>query len=296
MHRKHRAPPRQADPESVRLSGEEQKSVTHGEFWIPEAERTVYRHAMQALDEAGVPFIISGLYAIYEYTGIYRKTKDLDLFVEPRHLLDAARALRAEGFSLHLEETHWLAKAFRNGKQIDLIFGMGNGIALIDHEWYQHSRGGILAGRPVRVSPPEDLIWHRLYVSERHRHDMSDVVHLILCSADEIDWKRLLTRVNDHWRLLLAQIHVFDFVYPGYRARVPSWVRDELSQRSLAESSEPADPGVCQGTLISRFSFSIDVNEWGLRDLRKEAIIATRALPIIQEIVASDVWDRQPDC
>jgi hypothetical protein len=293
---KNSAMPRRPDPDSVRLSGEEQKSVTHGEFWIPEAERNVYRHCMAALERAGVPFIISGLYAIYEYTGIYRQTKDLDLFIEPRHLIAAARTLKADGFELHLEETHWLAKAFQNGKQIDLIFGMGNGIALIDHEWYEHSRPGILAGMSVRVAPPEDLIWHRLYVSERHRHDMSDVVHLILCSGPGIDWKRLLARVNEHWRLLLAQIHVFDFVYPGHRARVPRWVRDELSARALQESGNEGDPEVCQGTLISRFSFSIDVNEWGLRDLRKQAIIATRQLPVVQEITASDVWDAQPEC
>lgn len=282
-------------PESVRLSGEEKRSVTHGEFWIPDAERAVYRRAMETLSRNGVPFIISGLYAIYEYTGIYRETKDLDLFIEPRHLIAAARALKHEGFALHLEQTHWLAKAFHRGKPIDLIFGMGNGIALIDQEWYDHSRSSILAGLAVRVAPPEDLIWHRLYVSERHRYDMSDVVHLIVCRGDEIDWKRLLARVGTHWRLLLAQIHVFDFVYPGHRSRIPHWVRDELSQLALQESEIQADPGLCQGTLISRFSFSIDVNEWGLRDLRAEAVAAIRELPIIQEIVSSDVWDAQPD-
>jgi hypothetical protein len=50
---------------------------------------------------------------------------------------------------------------------------------------------------------------------------------------------------------------------------------------------------VCQGTLISRFSYNLDVNEWGFRDLRKEATIATRQLPVIGEITASDVWDEK---
>jgi hypothetical protein len=289
-----RARPQQPDPDSIRLTGEEKRSVTHGEFWIPETERTVYQTAMRELNRAGVRFIISGLYAIYEYTGIYRETKDLDLFLEPRHLIQAARVLSDAGFSLRLEQPHWLAKAFLGEKQIDLIFGMGNGIALIDHEWYLHSRPGILAGTPVRVAPPEDLIWHRLYVSERHRYDMSDVVHLIVCRGHELDWKRLLARVNQHWRLLLAQIHVFDFVYPGHRSRVPIWVRDELSRCAIEEAELDGDPKLCQGTLISRFSFSIDVNEWAMRDLRAEAIHATRELPIIQEIATSDVWDSAP--
>src|SRR5690606_25759272 len=106
-----------------------------------------------------------------------------------------------------------------------------------------------------------------------------------------LDWDRLLRRLNAHWRLLLAHIHLFDFVYPGHRARVPREVRESLNRLALADTDEAGDPEVCQGTLISRFSFSIDVNEWGFRDLRKEATIATRELPIIQEIVNSDVWD-----
>ena len=38
--------------------------------------------------------IVAGAYAIYEHTGIYRKTKDLDLFFEPSSVVAAARALR----------------------------------------------------------------------------------------------------------------------------------------------------------------------------------------------------------
>jgi hypothetical protein len=277
------------DPKLASLSGEERKSVTHGEFWIPEREREVYRIAMSALERAGVPFIVSGLYAIYEYTGIYRQTKDLDLFFEPGRVIEAARVLKSEGFELHLEESHWLAKAMHGDKQIDLIYGMGNGVALIDADWYRHSRPGILAGMPVRVSPPEDLIWHRLFVSERHRFDMSDVLHLILCRGDELDWDRLIERVHEHWRLLLAQIHFFDYAYPGHRGRVPQRVRDTLTQRA-AEETPTDDRTICNGTLISRFSFSIDVNEWGFRNLREEAVAASKMLPVIQEIAASDVW------
>ena len=277
--------------EPAGLSGEEQRSITHGEFWIPENERVVYRKALRALNRAGVPYIVSGLYAIYEYTGIYRKTKDLDLFFEPSVLVDAARVLRDEGFTTYLEQSHWLAKARMEGQQIDLIYGMGNGLALIDAAWHKHSRAGILAGEPIRVAPPEDLIMHRIFVSERHRSDMADILHLILCRGDELDWKRLLDRIHAHWRLFLAQVHLFDYVYPGHRTRIPRWVREELLRRADEEIAEVGDPDVCAGTLISRFSFSIDVNEWGFRDLRHESTAAARNLPIIREIAMSDVWE-----
>jgi len=280
-------------PETAGLSREERKSLTHGEFWIPEAEREVYRHGLETLNRAGIPYVVSGLYALYEYTGIYRQTKDLDLFVEPKHVVEAARALRRAGFSTFLEQAHWIAKAMWGTVQIDLIFGTGNGLSFVDSQWFQYSRPGILAGAQVRVAPPEDLLWHRLFVSERHRSDVSDILHLILCRGDELDWERLLSRVDAHWRLLLAQVHLYDFVYPGHRPRIPHWVRRRLYDLADEEINDVGDPEICQGTLISRFSYNIDVKEWGFRDLRKEATVATRQLPIVREITAADVWEEK---
>jgi hypothetical protein len=280
-------------PDMADLSTDELKSLTHGEFWIPEAEREVYKKAMRALHAAGVPFIVSGLYAIYEYTGIYRETKDLDLFFQPEHVLPAAETLRAEGFSLHLTQPHWLAKAKIDGKLIDLIFGMGNGLAMLDEAWYRHSRPGILAATPVRVAPPEELIWHRLFVSERHRWDMADIVHLILLRGSRLDWQRLLARVGEHWRLLLVQLHLFDYVYPGHRSRIPQWVREALYDRAYEQMQPADDPRLFGGTLISRFSFAIDVNEWGFRDIRREMVAAACTSPIVREIAASGVWEKE---
>ena len=284
---------RTATPEMQALSREEQKSRTHGEFWIPEDERVIYQQALRTLNATGLPYVVSGLYAIYEYTGIYRKTKDLDLFLEPTHVVAAATALKEAGFEVRLEQSHWIAKALKDHKQVDLIFGMGNGLAFIDAAWYDHSRAGILAGVPIRMSPPEDLIWHRLFVAERHRSDVADILHLILCRGREMDWQRLLDRVQAHWRLLLGQIHLYDFVYPGHRDRVPLWVRRKLYALADAEIEAAGDPAICQGTLISRFSYNIDVNEWGFRDLRKEATVLTRQLPIIEEITHADLWADQ---
>jgi hypothetical protein len=284
---------RQSTPEMQALSREEQKSITHGEFWIPEDERVVYQRALRKLNSTGIPYVVSGLYAIYEYTGIYRKTKDLDLFVEPRYVVSAAAALQEDGYEVRLEQSHWIAKAMMDHKQVDLIFGMGNGLAFIDAAWYEHSRAGILAGVQIRISPPEDLIWHRLFVGERHRSDVADVLHLILCRGDELDWQRLLDRVNAHWRLLLGQIHLYDFVYPGHRHRVPRWVRRKLYDLAESGIEENLDPAICQGTLISKFSYNIDVNEWGFRDMRREATVQTRQLPIVDEITRADLWAHQ---
>jgi hypothetical protein len=278
------------------LTPEERKSLTHGDFWIPEEERDVYRRALAAVNAARVPYVIAGAYAIYEHAGIYRKTKDLDLFFEPKSVPAAAAALRDVGFVTRLEDHHWLAKATIGECFVDLIYGMGNGIARIDEAWMRHSKPGILAATPVRVAPAEELIWHRLFINERHRHDMSDVVHLILSLGDTLDWPRLVDRTGENWPLLLAQILTFYYVYPGYRANVPSWVYDMLLERARNEPpSTEASLDFTRGPLISRFSFSIDVREWGFEDPSVALIRAARREPDIQAIVDAAVWDERAE-
>jgi hypothetical protein len=279
-----------------RLTADERRSLTHGDFWIPDDERQVYKRALEALNDANVPYVVAGAYAIYEHTGIYRKTKDLDLFFEPSAVLAAARALRGVGFVTRLEDQHWLAKATSADFFVDLIFGMGNGIALIDHAWVEHSHEGILAGTPVRIAPPEELVWHRLFISERHRHDVADILHLLLCLGDTFDWRRLVDRVGPNWPLLLAQLTTFSYVYPGYRSNVPSWVYDQLFAKAQAEvRQDDEDVDLTRGTLISRFSFTIDVREWGFYDPRNDLVRLARTRPEVLEIVASDVWDERAD-
>lgn len=279
-----------------RLTPEERKSLTHGDFWIPDEERAVYKRALEALTAAGVPFVVAGAYAIYEHTGIYRKTKDLDLFFEPSVVVPAARALRDAGFVTRLEDAHWLAKATSGEYFVDVIYGMGNGVALIDGDWFSHSRQGMLAAMPVQIAPPEELIWHRLFISERHRHDIADVLHLILCLGDTFDWERLVARVGPHWPLLLAQLLAFSYVYPGYRSNVPAWVYEQLLDRAKADISGDAETvDLTRGPLISRFSFTIDVREWGFADPRSELVREARNKPEIRAIVEADVWDERSE-
>jgi hypothetical protein len=284
-------------PRMRNLSTEERKSVTHGEFWIPEAEREIYKRALAALNEAGVPYVVAGAYAIYEHTGIYRQTKDLDLFCEPQAVVPAMEALKQAVFRTRLEQGHWLAKALDDPYFVDVIYGMGNGLALIDGDWYAHSRPAILAATPVRVAPPEELIWHRLFINERHRHDMADIAHLILTRGHLMDWDRLLAKTAEHWPLLLSQVQMFRYVYPGYRDQIPVHVVKELLERAERDALVPAakdrEHDTTRGTLISRFSFAIDVDEWGFRDLREEYIRQMERHPDIQAIVGSDVFDER---
>lgn len=276
------------------LSRQEEKSVTHSDFWIPEEERESYKRALTALNAAGVPYVAAGAYAIYAHTGIYRETKDLDLFTEPRHVVEAMRALKSAGFRARLEQPHWLSKALDGELFVDIIYGMGNGLASIDADWYRYSRPAILAAVPVRMAPAEELLWHRLFISERHRQDMADIVHLIVSVGRSMNWERLLERTGEHWPLLLGQLQMFNYVYPEMSGGVPAWLMSELLDRARVDAARPrTEERVTRGPFVSRFSFTIDVNEWGFRDLCADSVRAREAQPIIRELAASDVWDER---
>ena len=47
---------------------------------------------------------------------------------------------------------------------------------------------------------------------------------------------------------------------------------------------------VCRGPMLSRFSFAIDVSEWGFQDERLQHVAALRSVPIVEEIRNAKVW------
>lgn len=238
------------------------------------AAQGVYRRVMQALAEgdAGggpVPFLVGGAYAFTPVTGIPRSTKDFDLFVAHDDIQRALRVLEGAGFRTELTFPHWLGKAFWGKEFVDLIFSSGNGVAPVDAGWFEHAPAGRVLGVDVRVAPAEEMLWSKSFVMERERYDRGDVIHLLRSRAEQLDWQRVLDRFGENWRVLLTNLVLFGFVYPGERTRVPRWIMDELLARAAAELDTDADVGrLCRGTILSRQQYLPDVTEWGYTDGR----------------------------
>ncbi|HET8569373.1 MAG TPA: nucleotidyltransferase [Candidatus Limnocylindria bacterium] len=228
-----------------------------------------YGHAIERLRDAGVPFLVGGAYALERYTGIERHTKDADLFLRRRDIRRALDALARAGYRTELTFPHWLGKARDGGEVVDLIFSSGNGIARVDELWFAHARDADILGVPVKVIPPEEMIWSKAFVMERERFDGADIAHVIRATAEDLDWDRLLRRFGAHYRVLLTHLVLFGFVYPSERARVPARVmRDLLGRLDRECEASGADAPVCQGTLLSREQFLVDVARWAYTDAR----------------------------
>jgi hypothetical protein len=229
-----------------------------------------YRRAMSSLRDASLPFLVGGAFALERHAGIARHTKDLDIFVRPSDRDRVLSVLAAAGCHTEMTFSHWLGKAFQGDAFVDVIWSSGNGIARVDDDWFTHAATSRVLGVPVRLCPPEEMIWSKAFVMERERYDGHDVAHLIRSCADRIAWRRLLRRFGSHWRVLLAHLLLFGFVYPGERSRIPAWTMALLSRRVAGEmATDWREDRVCRGTLLSRAQYVADVMEWGYRDARR---------------------------
>ena len=229
----------------------------------------LYRRALEMLNRSAVPYMVGGTYAFQYYAGISRTTKDFDIFVRPRDVQRVLETLTRTGFKTEIAFTHWLAKAHHGDKFIDVIYSSGNGVAEVDDDWFAHAVSEEVLGVPVKLCPPEEMIWSKAFIMERERYDGADVAHLFRHCSGLLNWERLLSRFNGHWRVLLSHFVLFGFVYPGERALIPAAVMKDLMNRLMAELEVPTrDSKVCQGTLLSRGQYLVDTDEWGYEDAR----------------------------
>lgn len=229
-----------------------------------------YRRALRVLVDAEIPFLVGGAFAHACFTGIRRSTKDLDLFIRRQDYERAAQLMQAEGWQTEMTYPHWLAKVYAGEDFIDLIFNSGNGLTPVDDRWFEDNAWADVLGVPVRVANMEDGMLSKAFIMERERYDGADIAHLVRANAERINWKRLVERFGAHWRVLLAHLTLFGFIYPGERDRVPRWVMDHLMDRLKAEVAQPPaqDRHVCAGTLLSREQYLHDVEKLGYVDGR----------------------------
>lgn len=236
---------------------------------IESDSRSFYRRVLQTLSGAQLPFLVGGAFSFAWFTGIRRNTKDLDLFIRRDDYDAVADALGRAGYPTAVKFSHWLAKVDCGDAFVDLIFNSGNALSPVDDSWFEHATQAEVLGVPVRIVAPEESLWTKAFIMERERYDGADVAHLLHACAPSMDWPRLLRRFGVHWRVLLAHLVLYGFVYPGERSRIPAALLDELTERLRRESrDEPPATRLCAGTLLSREQYLVDVEQLGYADAR----------------------------
>lgn len=234
---------------------------------LDEEVREFYISALAILDESDIQYALGGGIAVAHYTGINRFSKDLDVFVRHGDYTKVLKLFAEKGFTTQLYDVRWLIKIFKNGHYIDVIFNTVNNICRVNDGWFERAAVGEFLGRPVKYIPVEELIWCKSYVWNRERFDGADINHVLLKQGKNLDWKHLYDLLDPHWHLLLAEIILFQFVYPGdFRNIIPQWLFDELIVRAQEQYSLPQPYElVCRGPMIDSTQYGTDIREWGYK-------------------------------
>lgn len=226
----------------------------------------MFRETLMALNRCRVPYVVSGAFALQVHTGIWRATKDLDLFLTPGDMAAALRCLKRQGFRCEVKDPVWLHKAHRHGFFIDLITGMSNAVITVDRSWIENARSAMILDVQARVLGAEELLASKLFVVRRERFDGADIAHIIYASQGNLDWKRVLSLVGEHWEILLFALVLYRYVYPAHTQYVAGWVWRQLLARFSNELENPNPAAQFRGSLVDDKMFAIDVREWGMEN------------------------------
>jgi Nucleotidyl transferase of unknown function (DUF2204) len=231
------------------------------------AAEAFYSEVLQLMAKSRIPFLVSGTYALASYTGIDRPTKDVDVFAKAGDALKLLHYFKEHGFEVEIVDERWLSRITRGDLFVDVITNMPTVTTHVTDEWFVNAPETELFGARVKLVPPTQFIWSKIFVQDHHRFDGADVAHIILKRHDEIDWQRLLSHMELYWEVLLMALLNFRFIYPSERHCVPRWLMNELIER-LMDQANVKGPGkkVCRGRIFSPRDYAIDVDKWGFSD------------------------------
>jgi hypothetical protein len=211
---------------------------------ISAGEWRIYKSAIHVLRKEGIDFLVGGGFARAAFTGHWRDTKDIDFYVRPEDRARAERALTKAGFADYFQklpyDRAWIYRSYKRNVIVDIIWAMANQRAQVDEAWFQHAPQITIRGERVSLVPPEELLWCKLYVIQRDRCDWTDIFNLVHEHGPQMDWPRLIRRVEEDVSMLRAMLTVYGWLCPTEVKRLPASLLRRLSAAERAMRSRPA--------------------------------------------------------
>ncbi|MFL6353915.1 MAG: hypothetical protein ACJ74Z_18985 [Bryobacteraceae bacterium] len=201
---------------------------------LPPEQWLLYKDVMTRARSRGLQFAIGGGFATMTYTGQWRDTKDIDLFILERDKEEMIRILGECGLEDYYDqqayERHWIYRSYKDETIVDVIWAMANRRALVDEDWLNGPTVDC-GGERFQLVPAEETLWSKLYVMQRERCDWPDGWSLIYTMGTDLNWRRVLDRVEDDAPLLGALLSVFGWLCPDRARELPPWLWSELRAR-----------------------------------------------------------------
>lgn len=192
---------------------------------VSEEQWAIYSRAIEAVRSAGVQFMLGGGFALAAFTGRWRDTKDIDFYILPQDRDKVVAALSKAGFEDYFDERpydrKWIYRSIRSGVIVDIIWAMANQRAQVDQAWFERAAGLELCGQSLKIVPPEELMWCKLYIMQRDHCDWTDVFNLLYAVGPKLDWAHLIERLEEDTPLLKGMLNVYGWLCPKYVLRLP---------------------------------------------------------------------------
>ena len=236
---------------------------------IDDEQAAVFATWLQVVRRTGVPCALGGAYVVYAFTGSWRDTKDLDVFVEPADLKTVLDALADAGFETEVRDRFWLAKAYRGPYLLDLLFAVRHATSLrVSAPWFDTCHSAEFLGVPTCLLGPEEVIATKVYVAAHDRFDGADIVHLVRAAEGRIDWRRVIDLLGGDEEILVWHLLLFDFVYPQLEGYLPTDLMRRTFDRVLDGRGRAFRHRGFRGMLLDPVSFAVDHDLWGYEDTR----------------------------
>lgn len=230
---------------------------------LSEAEQ-FYQEILSLLLKAKIPFLLGGTYALSHYTDLQRETKDLDIFCKAGDFQRILALLQEKGYKTELTDARWLAKVKKNGHLVDFISGTARNLWVVDDTWFTKAKTISFLNLQIKVIPPEEFLWSKIFFQDRYKYYGSDINYLIVKQGKTFDWKLILTRMEAQWEILLMTLISFRYVFPSEREIIPKWLMKELLSRVEHQFTIPTPKDkVCRGSTLSQVDYQIAIQEWG---------------------------------
>src|SRR3954469_6617233 len=151
----------------------------------PPAAEAFYSEVLRMMAESGIPFLVSGTYALASYTGIDRPTKGVGVFAKAGDALKMLHYFKEHEFDVEIVDERWLYRVTRGELFVDIITNMPTVTTHVTDEWFVGAPEATLFGAAVRLVPPTQFIWSKIFVADHHRYDGADVAHMILRKSEQ---------------------------------------------------------------------------------------------------------------
>jgi hypothetical protein len=207
---------------------------------ISEEQWSVYQRVIARSRAAGLRFAVGGGLAVGVYTGRWRESKDIDFYVMPEDREIMQRILTEAGLVDYYDQLPydraWIYRSVQGKIIVDVIWSMANHKNDVDERWILRGPEVNIRGETIRIVPPEEMIWAKLYVLQRDRTDWPDVLNMLYAQRENLDWSHLLRRLGEDAPLLYAILTIFRWMCPNLAQELPVWLWQEAEKTGVPQS------------------------------------------------------------